>query len=257
MHRTCTHRRVLRASIQGKEHKRRTLWWRGKGAAFPPPAVAPLSKQRVRVEKDRTKRMQATLRTGRVPVTCPTISCVCCSASARGDEEDGGDVGVRSEALSELAVGQGFGKPVLRRGVGEASHAGGRGVGGVDGAEEAVGPVAVDAEEPGGSAARGAAGEVASERGLDEASAGVLGDDVSGPEAPGWLGRLGDIPKDACLYLCAVGKRDEVGLHTGRLARYRQDVGLRAVGGRDEAGLGGYKEYITHYLSGVEGGNPR
>ena len=110
-------------------------------------------------------------------------------AGADGDEEDGGDAGVGGEALAELAVGhaQGMAVRAVRRGVGEAGHAGGRGVGCVDGAEQAVGPVAVDAEQPGGRAARGAAGEVAvaSERGLDEAPAGVLGDDVSGTEAPG------------------------------------------------------------------------
>ena len=102
-------------------------------------------------------------------------------AGADGDEEDGGDAGVGGEALAELAVGRG----ASGRGVGEAGHAGGRGVGGVDGAEQAVGPVAVDAEQPGGSASRGAAGEVAAERGLDEAPAGVLGDDVASAEAPG------------------------------------------------------------------------
>ena len=57
VHLTCTHRRVRRASLQGKarQHKRRTLWWRT-GCSLFPATVAPRSKQRVRVEKDRTIR---------------------------------------------------------------------------------------------------------------------------------------------------------------------------------------------------------
>ena len=57
--------------------QRRTLWWR-EGCSLFSATVAPRSKQRVRVEKDRTKKNAGNASNRRVPVTCPSISCVCC-----------------------------------------------------------------------------------------------------------------------------------------------------------------------------------